>query len=519
MQPRPLNDFVQRLCSAVLPGANETTDAELVTAFLERRDHAALTALIHRHGPMVWGVCRRLLRDHHAAEDAFQATFLVLVRKAATIRQRERVAAWLHGVAQQTALKARTVAARTRRREKQVALRPDQPIRDQELWHDVRELLDQEVSALPAEYRAVVVLCDVEGRTRQEAARELGWPEGTVAGRLARARQRLAKRLSRRGVALTSSAVLAAVVGHNAASAAVPSVGVSSTIKAATLVAAGQGLAAAGISPEVAAITEGVIKSMYLTKTKIAIAVLALGLFASVGVGGLVYRTYAAPPSVQVQVQGGEQKDKPNSVNAAAADDKKPDEAKGEGKLSGIVRLAGKPVTSGKVVVVNDDGKSYEGPLDDKGSYTINDGKPIPTGNYKVAIVSDDALMRKKYGDAKTSGFTAVVTKDNTPASFSLKTNKDEGKLFGLVRVDGKILVGGKVILHDSDGTTYEGPLDDKGDYKINDGKPIPSETYKVTMISDDPLLPKKYAELKTSDLTVTVTSKGIPMSWNLRSK
>src|SRR5262249_6980489 len=151
--------------------------------FIERHDEAALAALVKRHGPMVWGVCRRLL-NHHDAEDAFQATFLVLVRKAASVVPRGMVGNWLYGVAHQTALQARRTAARRKAKEVQVTEMPDTQAAPPDQWLDVQPLLDQELSRLPNYYRAVIVLCDLEGRTRREVARQLGVPEGTVAGRL-----------------------------------------------------------------------------------------------------------------------------------------------------------------------------------------------------------------------------------------------------------------------------------------------------------------------------------------------
>src|SRR5436305_5459780 len=148
---------------------------------------------------MVWGVSRRVLRNHHDAEDAFQATFLVLVRRAASIASKELVANWLYGVAHQTALKARAMVAKRRGRERQVEVMPEPVIAEQEPWPDLQPVLDEELSRLPDKYRTVVILCDLEGVTRKEAARQLGCPEGTVAGRLARARAMLAKRLARGG--------------------------------------------------------------------------------------------------------------------------------------------------------------------------------------------------------------------------------------------------------------------------------------------------------------------------------
>src|SRR5437868_9130275 len=212
------------------------TDGQLLGDYLSRRDEAALAALVWRHGPMVWGVCRRVLHNYHNAEDAFQATFLVLVRKAASVASRELFANWLYGVAHQTALKARATAAKRKVRERQVTEMPEPAVAEQDLWRDLQPLLDQELSRLPDNYRAVVVLCDLEGKTRKEAARQLGLPEGTVGSRLARARALLAKRLARHGLAVTGGA-LAAMLPREAGAASVPASVVSNTIQAASLVA------------------------------------------------------------------------------------------------------------------------------------------------------------------------------------------------------------------------------------------------------------------------------------------
>jgi RNA polymerase sigma factor (sigma-70 family) len=226
------------------------TDGELVAEYVNRRDEAAFAALVRRHGPMVWGVCRRLL-GHHDAEDAFQATFLVFARKAAEITSRELLANWLYGVARQTALRAQATATRRKCRERQVSEMPELPVTQPEL---PRHLLDEELLRLPERYRAVIVLCDLEGHTRQEAARQLRCPEGTVAGRLARARAMLAKRLTRHGMG-----VLGGTLASQTASAGMPPSVVCSSIKAVT---SGQPAAS------VIALTEGVLKAMTLAKLK-----------------------------------------------------------------------------------------------------------------------------------------------------------------------------------------------------------------------------------------------------------
>ncbi len=266
--------------SVLLHDGAGLTDGKLLECFIEHRDEAAFAALVKRYGPMVWGVCHRLL-NHHDAEDAFQATFLVLVRKAASIKPREMVGNWLYGVAHQMALQARRTATRRRAKEKQVREMPDAKAEQQDLWDDLRPLLDQALSHLPDKYRAVIVLCDLEGKTRKETAQQLGCPEGTVAGRLARARSILAKRLTRHGLAMSSGA-LAAMLTEKAASACVPTSALSSTIQGASLFATGQAATTGAISIQAVALTEGVLKTMLMSKLKAALAVaLVLGLMAT----------------------------------------------------------------------------------------------------------------------------------------------------------------------------------------------------------------------------------------------
>jgi RNA polymerase sigma factor (sigma-70 family) len=273
MQTSPTTRVIEHLRRSLPPrDCAETGDGELLGCFIERRDEAALASLVKRHGPMVWGVCRRLL-NHHDAEDAFQATFIVLVRKAASIVPRVMVGNWLYGVAHQTALQARRTVARRRAREVHVTEMPDSATVLQDHRPDLRPLLDQELSRLPDNYRAVIVLCDLEGRTRKEVARQLRVPEGTVAGRLARARTMLSKRLTLRGVTL-SGAALAAVLTQKVGSAGVPVSLVSTTIQAATLVA--QSAATGAVSAKVAALSEGVLRAMLMNKLKTAIAILTV---------------------------------------------------------------------------------------------------------------------------------------------------------------------------------------------------------------------------------------------------
>jgi RNA polymerase sigma factor (sigma-70 family) len=265
--------------AALLRDGGGLTDGQLLQCFLSQRDEAAFAALVRRHSPMVWGVCRRVLHNPHDAEDAFQATFLVLVRKAAAIRQKELVGNWLYGAAYRAALEAK--AARRRVRERQVSAMPEPEAPAEDLWADLRPVLDRELSRLPDKYRVPVVLCDLEGRARREVARQLGIPEGTLSSRLATARRTLARRLARRGLALSGGA-LALALSQDGAAAGMPTSLVSSTIQAARVSAGG-----GAISAEVAALTEGVLKAMLLSKLKIVSAVvLALGVLVA-GAGAL----------------------------------------------------------------------------------------------------------------------------------------------------------------------------------------------------------------------------------------
>jgi RNA polymerase sigma factor (sigma-70 family) len=259
------------------------TDGQLLASFIEQRDEAAFEALVHRHGPMVFGVCRRVVGNHHDADDAFQATFLVLARRAASVRPRERVANWLHGVALRTAMKVKAMTAKRWGREKQVADMPEPEAVQQDEWRELQPLLDQELNGLPEKYRLPILLCDLEGKTIKEAAQQLGWPQGTLAGRLARGRKLLAKRLASRGVVLSAGS-LATVISQNVASASVPTSLMSSTVKAATMIAAGQAAVAGAVPVKIAALMEGVMKAMLITKLKTVTAVLLV--IATVGIGG-----------------------------------------------------------------------------------------------------------------------------------------------------------------------------------------------------------------------------------------
>ena len=246
------------------PGGEGVTDAHLLGLYLTARDGAAFEALVRRHGPMVLGVCRRAAGHEQDAEDAFQATFLVLARRAADVRPADRVGCWLYGVAYRTARKARANARRRRARERPIGAIPDPPA-PPAAGSDLAQVLDAEMSRLPDLYRVPLVLCDLEGRPRRDVARMLGIPEGTLSSRLTAARQRLADRLTRRGVSGAAAvlggalgggagavppALLAAASSLGAAGAVVP--GTVAALTAAGRATAGGWLAAVGLAAGVA---------------------------------------------------------------------------------------------------------------------------------------------------------------------------------------------------------------------------------------------------------------------------
>lgn len=268
------NRLIEFLRKTVLYDGAAQTDGQLLNSFVHDKDNAALAALVRRHGPMVWGVCSRMLANPHDAEDAFQASFLVFVQKAPTLPDKETVGNWLYGVAHQTAVRMRALVAKRGAREKQVEVMPEATSSNQYVRNDLKAILDEELACLPDKYRTLIVLCDLEGKTRKEVARQLAIPAGTAASRLAAARSMLAKRLSRRGVVI-SGALLGGVLSSQAASPGVPITVIPATIKAVTLVAAGHA-ATTVISPTVAALTEGVVNAMFVTKFKSVLAGLLL---------------------------------------------------------------------------------------------------------------------------------------------------------------------------------------------------------------------------------------------------
>jgi RNA polymerase sigma factor (sigma-70 family) len=282
--------YVRKLAGASARG--DSTDGQLLARFLRDRDENAFATLVDRHGPMVLNVCRRRLADANDVDDAFQAVFLVLVKKARSIHRPALLGNWLYGVACRAAANARRQAWRRQSRTKEIVEMPATEPASAEGWHEVRPLLDEELERLPEKYRAPLVLCYLQGKTYAEAARVLGWADGTVSGRLARGRALLRAALLKRGLTLSAAALTALLTQQAAEATTVPASLAASTVKAALRVAAGTSLAA-GVSTHAAALTEGVLHAMFLTKLKIATAVVLTLAVLGVGGGMATYNTWA----------------------------------------------------------------------------------------------------------------------------------------------------------------------------------------------------------------------------------
>jgi uncharacterized protein (TIGR02246 family) len=268
MPSRSLNRVLHHLRHVAVHWETTAPDRDLLAAFIARRDEAAFETLLRRHGAMVLGVCRRLLGNSHDAEDAFQATFLVLARRAAAVRLREPLGNWLYGVAYRSALAARRSLARRQATEQQVIAMPEPAAAASSTPCDLSAVLDEELARLPEKYRAVIVLCELDGQSRHEAAKRLGIPEGTLSSRLSTARKRLAARLRQRGLAPAAALALISAGSVGAE--------VSARLLRGTVAAA---MGSATVCPTIGALTEEVMKTMFLSKLQLgAVSVGAVGL-------------------------------------------------------------------------------------------------------------------------------------------------------------------------------------------------------------------------------------------------
>jgi RNA polymerase sigma factor (sigma-70 family) len=260
------------------PGSAEPADYQLLERFITHREEAAFTALMVRHGPMVHGLCQRLLQHEQDAEDTFQATFLILARKARTIRKHASLASWLYGVAYRLSLKARVSAARRRARERKanVIVNPDHSA--EAARREMQSVVDEELNRLPAKWRTPLILCYLEGKTQEEAAEVLGWPVGSMSWRLSRAKARLRDRLTRRGMALAAGTFAVGIAEPVPALAAPLLI---RTLKGALLFADGKSAPLALVSAQATALAEMMLRA---AANKVKICAVFLGLLIAVGI-------------------------------------------------------------------------------------------------------------------------------------------------------------------------------------------------------------------------------------------
>lgn len=415
----------------------EDRDDALLGRFLSDRDEGAFAHLVARHGPMVLGVCRRVLRDDHAADDAFQATFLVLAKKAAGVRPPGVLGPWLYGVAFRTALKARGREARRRAVEHEYATRnathhtPDSG--------DLRPVIDEQLNALPEKYRLPLVLCGVQGLGKHEAAERLGLPEGTVSSRLARGREMLRDRLARRGVVVPTVALLTAAPLSAGVPAAVAEVAVG----------------VCPIRPEVLFLSQEVLKTMTLAKWKFLSAVAVAVAVTGGGIGLFAAHADDKKPVVQ-EVKKPAVKPDGEKPKPATADDPtkpKPEKVKPDGEKPKVqaIKLGGEitgiDAAAGKIFVT---AKSEKGAVE------------------KLVKVADDV---KVFVDGKESKLAAV--KKGAFAQFSGATATKDGQppVAPEVRVTGRTVTGLVTASDDASVTIEIGSKESKEALQLNVGK------------------------------------------------
>ncbi len=426
---------------AAARGTLQRTDRQLLDDFSARRDEAAFAALVARHGPMVLRVCRRVLGHEQDAEDAFQATFLILARKAASIRKPEALAQWLHGVAYRTALEVKRSATRRRDREarlwtvmRKAAVSPT--------WDDVQGVLDEEIHRLPEPLRAAFVRCVLEGESGGKAAVELGIKEGTISSRLTRARQLLQHRLTRRGIKL--GAVLAALaVTDGAVQAGVPAVLANVTIRFGLLVAAGE--TAAGVIPShVAALAAGVTRAMFVTKAKVAVVILLAAGIVSAACG-LVYSSAANDEEKKTQRKPADQK---TSVKQEAGKDKEMITCSGR-----VLDPDGNPVHRAKLVFLENWGETLPNKIwatsgtDGLFQFTVS---RFQVANRRWGMSGEDVHVMAA---AQGYGFAvARLSKPKGAADLTLRLVKDDEPIRGrILNLEGKPIAGVRVSINDID--------------------------------------------------------------------
>jgi RNA polymerase sigma factor (sigma-70 family) len=429
--------WVRHLRRLAVPSIKTLSDQQLVEQFVDRQEQASFAALVQRHGPMVLAVCRRVLHHTQDAEDAFQATFLVLARKAGSIRKQGSVASFLYGVAHRVASKLRAQRSRRVLCERQAPPRTKTPTTEELTWRELRSVLDEELGSLPEDNRAPLVLCYLEGRTQDEAARQLGWSLGTFRRRLEQARARLGRRLTRRGLAL--SAVLSApLLASTAAEAMVCPVLAAATLRAALLVRAG-GATGDLVSARVASLADSGSAPMLTLKSKAAFVLLvALGLT----VGGML----------ALQAPSARQSEPPAAPKAQAAVGRaeSPPLEKGLVELKGrLLDPGGKPLAGARVFLLSEvvkpkDGATARATTDGGGKFRIAARREeVERGGKLLATASGHGPAWVALDADKIEAVTLKLVKDDVPITGRVLDL--EGKPIAGVRVQAVSLHQGDI--------------------------------------------------------------------------
>ena len=402
-----LASAVSSLRRAATATALEPGDRQLLQDFLSQGDQTAFALLVRRYGPLVQGLCRRVLLHEQDAEDAFQATFLVLARKAATIHKGEALASWLHGVSYRIAMRAKRDAGRRRKHEQKIRTRPASAAAEDEVsWREVQAALDEEVERLPAACRAAFVLCCLQGLSQADAARHLGVKEGTVSCQLTGARKRLRAALARRGITL--SAVLAGLALTDGARAAVPASAARATARCAARFAAGDMVD--GLSTKAVTLAEGALTIMFTTRCTLATLLLLVTGLAGTLVFALQRQTAAATEASS----GVEKSAKPPT---AAKD--KGDVVKVKGR---VLDPDGRPVKGAKLFLAPRTAEAQKGRRqlavsDEAGKFeaTLSMAKPVRD---KVLVAMAPGLAPDWIGGWELTGkkeLTLRLVKDDQP--------------------------------------------------------------------------------------------------------
>jgi RNA polymerase sigma factor (sigma-70 family) len=410
----------------------DLSDAQLLQRFARDRDQAAFAALFERHGRLVWSVCRNRLGHEQDAEDALQATFLVLARNAGLVRKQASLGSWLHGVAYRIAMKAKREAARRRARERSAAPSEQAAPVPEGAWRALQAALDEEVQNLPEKLRVPFVLCCLEGRSQPEVAEAMGWKLGTVSGRLSQARQRLRERLERRGVSLPA-ALTAVVLARESARAAVPAHLAEEAVAALTGLG-GEGASIITASARLAGLVQGASPAMKLTTFKFATALLLAAGALALGVQLITDRPLAAEPAGKAPNPEAAAKDAPKDAPA------KPDAQRVE--LKGrVLGPDGKPFRGAKVTLYR-----HEAWPERQAATSVVTGED---GGFRIATDRETlkfGITLVASGDGCGPDWEVVYNQPDVP-DFTLRLAEDEPVSGQVVDLEGRPVAGARLRL------------------------------------------------------------------------